>query len=92
MFERARSDEMGFSSIEELKDFPALSTLGEVHGVWPGRHQGDPRTIRVLVGTRIKGFIIEIPEKSKAGKFQKDPSSLEVAPGIVVYTFPFDEE
>ena len=79
----------------DLKVYPALSALSDLSGprttymLAPAMPDGimpseSPR-ILVGVGTRIKGFVIEIKEGSSSANCRETPNSIEVAPNIVVH-------
>jgi hypothetical protein len=41
---------------DELKDYPTLTRVGKIDGIWPG----DPSYIKIRIGNHIKGFQIDL--------------------------------
>ena len=60
MFRRFGNARMRILRRADLADYPAISALGTVDGIWPG----NPPYIKVRVGTQVRGFIIKIADPS----------------------------
>jgi hypothetical protein len=58
----------------DLKDFPAIMSLGRVNGIW----SGPPNRIRVRVGTHFDGYAIEILETNLPERYDKSPNEAEI--------------
>jgi hypothetical protein len=60
MFKRFGVSKVRFLKPSELKEYPAISALGKVDGIWPG----EPPYIKVRVGPHGRGFVIQIASPS----------------------------
>jgi hypothetical protein len=63
-----------FFEPSELKDYPAIASLGNVDGIWPG----EPPNIKIRVGTHVRGFIIQIVDTNNPVKYVKSSNTVEV--------------
>jgi hypothetical protein len=72
MFARFGTGQLRFLSDSELNDFPAVTSLGTVDGIWPG----NPTYIKVRAGTHLSGFVIQILSTNSSP--QREQGSTEV--------------
>jgi hypothetical protein len=79
MFKRFGVTEVKFFDPADLKDFPALTALGTVRGIWPG----SPPRISIRVGTHQDGFFFDIADTNSPGKYPKTPDTLELVDSCV---------
>lgn len=79
LFSKFGVSKMTFFYGDELKNCPALTTLGTVDGIWPG----DPPYIKIRVGTHLNGYIIKIIDTNSDSKSVMSTNSVELVPSCI---------
>jgi len=67
-----------FLTSAEIKDYPAVASLGDIFSIWPGA----PPYVEIRVGSHLNGFFIDIVSTNGPGHYRKLDQSAEIASGI----------
>lgn len=83
IFEKFGTKEYRNLTEADLKDFPAISTLGNAFGIYP-KDAGSPAHIRIRSGAHDDSKVIFIYDSSEAYQIPHSSSTIKVTPNIFV--------
>ena len=80
IFKRFGTTQHMFFSPNDLADYPSVGALGIVDGIWPD----SPAFIKIRVGNKVDGYIIQIVNTNDSTAYVKHPDEIEVG-GSCIY-------